>query len=176
MKEIKSIDFNISKAIGDIQKGIPSALQPRMARLITHKIFSKHSRLEMCYGDKKGVRKAILKTIDTQVMPTLSGITEVFYDNYVLRGEDIQGIQPKKGEEEQILFYKNYVYKKYRHPCVIEDSYVYTLNNKPTGKEKLKESDILIVDDKGVVRYLSEDSFKMFEKVGIPYYIGETLN
>ncbi len=38
MREIKTIDFNISEAIGKLQKNIPSAIQPRMASLITHKI------------------------------------------------------------------------------------------------------------------------------------------
>jgi len=172
MLEIKTIDFNISKAIGDIQRGIPSAIQPRMARLITHKIFEKHNALEMCYGDKKGVRKAILKTIDKYVMPTLSGLTEIFYDNYVFKGEDLKGFQPKKGKEEQTLFYKGYIYKKYRHPCVIDENYVYDLENNSTQKEKLEEKDILIVDDKGVIRHLSYETFKLFEKVEDPKPIG----
>ncbi len=175
MEEIKSIDFNISEAIANIQRGTPSAIQPRMARLITHKIFDKHNRLEMTYSYERGVRRAILKAIDKHVMPTLSGLTEIFYDNYVFRGEDLKGIQPKKGKEEQTLFYKDYVYKKYRHPCVIDVEYVYDFDNKPTEKEKLKEEDILIVDDKGVIRYLSYETFKLFERVDRPYYIGEKI-
>lgn len=175
MLEIKTIDFNISEAIANIQKGIPSAIQPRMARLITHKIFEKHNALEMCYGDKKGIRKAMLKTIDKYVMPTLSGLTEIFYDNYVFKGEDLKGFQPKKGKEEQTLFYTNYIYKKYRHPCVIDETFVYDLENKSTHKDKLIEKDILVVDDKGVIRYLSEDIFKLFEKVEEPKPIGFKL-
>lgn len=173
MKEIKTIDFNISEAIGKLQKNIPSAIQPRMASLITHKIYNKDNALVMCYGEKEGIQKAIIKAIDKYVMPTLSGLTEILYDNYVFRGEDIKGIQPKKGKEEQALFYKDYVYKKFRHPCVIQDFYVYDLDNKTTEKESLEQKDFLIVDDKGVVRYLSGETIKLFQKVDRPYYIGE---
>lgn len=177
MFEIKKVDFNISEAIGNIQRGIPSAIQPRMARSITYKIFDKHRKLEMFYSYEKEVRKAILKTIDKYVMPTLSGLTEIIYDNYVFKGEDLKGFQPQKGKEEQTLFYKNYVYKKFRHPCNInfEDFYVYDLENKTTKKVDLVEKDFLIVDDKGVVRYLFEDTIKLFEKLDKPYYIGEKV-
>lgn len=173
MREIKTIDFNISEAIGKLQKNIPSAIQPRMASLITYKIYNKDNTLAMCYGEKRGIQKAIIKAIDKYVMPTLSGLTEVLYDNYIFRGEDIKGHQPKKGKEEQTLFYKDYVYKKFRHPCVIEYFYAYDLENNAIEKENLEEKDFLIVDDKGVVRYLSEDIIKLFEKVDKPYHIGE---
>lgn len=173
MREIKSIDFNISEAIGKLQRNIPSAIQPRMASLITYKIYNKDNAIDMCYGEREGIQKAIIKAIDKYVMPTLSGLTEILYDNYVLRGDDIKGLEPKKGKEEQTLFYKGYVYKKFRHPCVIEDFYVYDLENNTTEKRDLKEKDFLIVDDKGIVRYLFEDTIKLFEKLDKPYYIGE---
>lgn len=175
MLQIEAIDFHISEAIYKIQRNIPSAIQPRMAKLITHKIFNKNQAISMCYNDRPGIRKAIEKTIDKLVMPTLSGVTEILYDNYVFRGEDIQGIQPDIGKQKQTLFYKDYNYKKFRHPCVIEDFFVYDLENNYTKKTDLVEKDILIVDDKGVVRYLSEETFNLFEKVNIPYTIGEKV-
>lgn len=172
MTEIKTIDFNIGEAFGKLQRGIPSAVQPRMASLVTYKIFEKHNLLDITYDKERTIRKFLIQAIDEYTHPTLSGVTEIFYDNYIYRGEDLAGIQPRKGKEQQVLFYKGYNYKKFRHPCVIEEEYVWDLENNKTRKDVLVEKDFLIVDDKGVVRYLSEDTIKLFEKSEKAFSIG----
>lgn len=172
MLEIKAIDFNIGEAFGKIQKGIPSAIQPRMAKMVANKIFEGHDRLGLTFDKEKTIRKFLIQAIDKHTLPTLSGWSETFYDNYIYRGEDLMGIQPRKGKEQQVLFYKGYNYKKFRHPCVIEEDYVWDLENNKTRKDALVEKDFLIVDDKGVVRYLSEESFKLFEKSEKTFPIG----
>jgi len=157
-------DFNIAAELYKLRRNIPSAIQPRLSKSILQTYYEDYSK----YYFKHDVKKLFYKKTEHYVMPTLSGVTQVFYHDYVFKGEYLKAVHPYY-KKEHTIFYKDYVYKKYRHPCIIEEDYAYSLDNESTPKKVLVEADFLIVDDKGTVRKLDSEQQKMFSKVDTRY-------